>query len=488
MKSQDYEPVIGLEIHAQLLTKSKLFCGCSTQYGNPPNTLTCPVCLGHPGSLPVLNRQAVEMGIKLALSVHSSIHLRSTFARKNYFYPDLPKGYQITQYHSPIASGGYLEIERKGSSKKIGIERINLEEDSGKSIHEGMKDSSLKTYLDFNRSGVPLLEIVGKPEISSPEEAVEFLQLFRLTLQYLKICDGNMEEGSLRCDANLSIRKKNSGQLGTKTELKNLNSFRFLQKALEYETRRQTEQLENEKSVIQETRFWDDKQNKTVPMRSKEEAHDYRYFPEPDLPPLMITEEWIHQIKNTLPETPQEKQHRFSKKYQLPLYDTKVLTSSSSLADYFEQLAEATQNPKQASNWIMREVLQHLKENNMDIGQFPISPKDLGELLILVEKNKVSIRAAKENIFPEMLRSQKKAQQIMEEKGLAQISDESRLRELIHTIIEKNPKPLQQYLNGKTQVLGFFVGQVMKETRGTANPQLVNQILKKVLDRYKNNS
>lgn len=488
MDSQVYEPGIGLEIHAQLLTKSKLFCGCSTQYGNPPNTLTCPVCLGHPGSLPVLNKKAVEMGIKLALSTHSNIHLRSTFARKNYFYPDLPKGYQITQYHSPLASEGYLEIEKSRSSKSIGIERINLEEDSGKSIHEGMRDSSHKTCLDFNRSGVPLLEIVGKPEISSPEEAVEFLQLFRLTLQYLKICDGNMEEGSLRCDANLSIRKKDTGQLGTKTELKNLNSFRFLQKALEYETSRQIKQIEKKNPVVQETRFWDEKQNRTVPMRSKEEAHDYRYFPEPDLPPLVINEEWVHQIEESLPETPQQKRHRFCKEYQLPLYDAKILTSSSRLADYYEQLAEATHNPKQASNWIMREVLQHLKENNIDIDQFRLSPQDLSELILLVEKNKVSIRAAKEKIFPEMIRSQKKASTIMEEKGLSQISDETQLRELIHKVIGKNPKPLQQYLNGKTQVVGFFVGQVMKETRGTANPQLVNQILKKVLDSYKNNS
>lgn len=485
MMSQFYEPIIGLEIHAQLLTKTKLFCGCSTQYGSPQNSLVCPVCFGLPGALPVLNEEAIRMAVKLALVINAKIHTHSVFARKNYFYPDLPKGYQITQFHFPIATEGALEIEVNDINKTIGIERINLEEDAGKSIHEGMEDSSEKTYLDFNRSGVPLLEIVGKPEINSPDEAVEFLQLFRTILQYLEICDGNMEEGSLRCDANLSIRKKGVTELGVKTEIKNLNSFRFLHKALEFETHRQIKLLEDGKAVRHETRLWDSRHSETRPMRSKEEAHDYRYFPEPDLPPLVITEEFIAQMKEALPESPQEKRARLIEEYQIPAYDAKVLTSSRRLADFFEHTARICKNPKQASNWIMREVLQYLKEANTSIDQFPIQAEDLAELILLVEKKETSLRLAKEEIFPEMLQTKKKAREIVKAKGLGQISDEQKIKAIIHQVIENNPTPLKQYLEGKQQVLGFLVGQVMKETKGKANPQLVKKTLTSILNSYK---
>ncbi len=475
-----YEPVIGLEIHAQLLTRTKLFCGCLTRFGDPPNTHTCPVCLGLPGSLPVLNEEAVTYAIKLALAINAKVHLKSSFSRKNYFYPDLPKGYQITQYKEPIASNGYLEIGINGQKKKIGIERINLEEDAGKSIHDGFPDSDQKTYLDFNRCGVPLLEIVGRPEISSPDEAVDFLSLLRTILQYLEICDGNMEEGSLRCDANLSIRKKGEKKLGVKTEIKNLNSFRFLQKALQYEIERQIKILESGQKVIQETRYWDSSKNLTVPMRTKEEAHDYRYFPEPDLPPLIITKDWVEKIKASLPELPHQKVTRFINQYQIPYQDAKILCMDKDLANYFEQTVEFTKLPKTTSNWILSEVLRYLKQLNKDITQFPIKPEELAELILLIEKKEISGKMAKE-ILPEMISAGKKASQIIKEKGLSQITDIEEIRKIAKRVIADNPKSFEQYKQGKTKVFGFFVGQVMKETRGKANPQLVNKILHELL-------
>jgi len=482
MNVNDYEIVIGLEIHAQLLTRSKLFCSCSTAYGQPPNTQTCPVCLGLPGALPVVNQEAVFMAIKFGLAAGATINRFSEFSRKHYFYPDLPKGYQITQYDHPIAQGGSIIFITPEGRKSIGLERINLEEDAGKSIHDGLPDSALRSSLDFNRCGVPLLEIVGRPEIRSPEEAVEFLQALRTLLLYLEICDGNMEEGSLRCDANISVRPKGSDKLGVKTEIKNLNSFRFLQKALEYEARRQAELLSSGRTIRQETRLFDPDENKTIPMRSKEEAHDYRYFPEPDLPPLILEPEMIEAARQSLPELPHEKIERFMSQYHLPLYDAKILTSSRALADYFEKTASACRAPKSASNWIMREVLRYLKEKDQTIENFPVSPELLAELITLVESKKITMAVAKDVIFPEMLIRPRSPQAIMEEKGLLRLSDEEAIKTAIDRVIAKNPGPVNQYLQGKSQVLGFLIGQVMKETRGLADPQLVQSCLKTKLD------
>ncbi len=473
-----YEAVIGLEIHAQLLTKSKLFCGCSTAYGQPPNTQTCPVCLGLPGALPVLNREAVFMALKFALAVGATINQFSEFSRKHYFYPDLPKGYQITQYEHPIAAGGQIIFITAEEKKAIALERMNLEEDAGKSIHDGLPDSDKKSSLDFNRCGVPLLEIVGRPEIRSPEEAVEFLSALRTLLLYLEICDGNMEEGSLRCDANISVRPRGSEQLGVKTEIKNLNSFRFLHKALEYEAHRQVEALERGQVIHQETRLFDPAENKTFPMRSKEEAHDYRYFPEPDLPPLILEREMVEAAKRSLPELPHEKIERLMAAYNLPLYDAKILASSRPLADYFEQAAKACHFPKSVSNWILREVLRVLKERNESITQFPVSPQLLAELVSLIESKKLTMAAAKEIVFPEMLRQPRSPESIVEEKGLSRVFDEMELETIIDRILEKNPGPVNQYKQGKTQVLGFFVGQVRRETRGLADPQLIEALLR----------
>lgn len=482
MKAGDYEIVIGLEIHAQLLTKSKLFCGCSTAYGQPPNTLTCPVCLGLPGALPVLNQAAVFMALKLALAVGAKINLVSEFSRKHYFYPDLPKGYQITQYEHPIAVGGAVTFVSPEGKKQVGLERINIEEDAGKSIHDGLPDSTERTSLDFNRCGVPLLEIVGRPEIHSPEEAVEFLQALRSLLLYLKICDGNMEEGSLRCDANISVRPYDAATMGVKTEIKNLNSFRFLQKALEYEARRQIDILAAGGKVEQETRLFDPAENKTFPMRSKEEAHDYRYFPEPDLPPLVIEPEMVEAARNSLPELPLAKIERFMAEYHLPLSDTKILTISASLADYFEETVAACGNPKAVSNWIRREVLRLLKERNETIDQFPLPPRLLAELINLVETKKITMAVAKDVVLPEMLREPRSPQEIVQEKGLARVTDEAAIETIVDRVLENNSRAVNQYRQGKTQVLGFLIGQVMKEAHGLADPQLVQERLKAKLN------
>jgi aspartyl-tRNA(Asn)/glutamyl-tRNA(Gln) amidotransferase subunit B len=482
MDPQKYETVIGLEIHAQLRTKTKLFCGCSTEFGKTPNSLTCAVCLGLPGALPVLNAEAAAMAVKLALAVHARIRPCSQFSRKNYFYPDLPKGYQITQYRYPLAEDGWLHIDGGGLAKRIGIERINLEEDAGKSIHDGFPDSEEKTSLDFNRSGVPLIEIVGRPDLASPSEAVEFLQTLRTTLQYLDICDGNMEEGSLRCDANISVKKKGSSSMGVKAEIKNLNSFRFLQKALDYEVERQVGEIEAGGTVRQETRLWDATRNRTSPMRSKEEAHDYRYFPEPDLPLLVLDEEFIRRAKASLPELPREKVERLVETFKIPAYDAGLLAQSRGLADYFERTATVSQNPKQASNWIMREVLQYLHEHRIEISQFPVSAERLAGLIRLVDSGALTLTAAKETVFPKMIAVQADASVIVKEEVLGQIVDEEALKKVAREIIAAHPGPLKQYREGKLQVFGFFVGLMMKETKGRANPDLVHEILKKMLE------
>jgi len=482
-----YETVIGLEIHAQLLTKTKLFCRCSTQFGLQPNSQTCPVCLGLPGSLPVINREAVRMAIKLALALQARINLKSIFSRKNYFYPDLPKGYQITQYKLPVAEGGELLIESEGQDKVIHLERLHLEEDAGKSLHEGFPDSAEKTYLDFNRCGVPLIEIVTRPEMNTAGEAVEFVQNLRTLLQYLEICDGNMEEGSLRCDANLSIRLQGSDQPGIKTEVKNINSFRFLARALDYEAKRQIELLERGERIIKETRGWDTASGRTISQRSKEEAHDYRYFPEPDLPPLVISDGWIKEIAAELPELPQTKIERFIRDYGLAADEARILVSSRALADYYEALARDSGTPRQAANWIKREVLQFLKENNLKINDFPLQPASLAELIKLVEAREITMTIAKEQVFPEMLNTGKEARTIIEEKGLKPIAEDNTLLLIINQVIEENPQPVQQYLGGKTQVLGYLLGQVMKATKGQASPEKARSLLQAALDRLTKN-
>ncbi len=480
-----YESVIGLEIHAQLLTMSKLFCGCSTRFGGSPNSQTCPICLGFPGVLPVLNYQAVEYVIKTALALCSNIHTFSRFARKNYFYPDLPKAYQISQYELPFSDGGYLEVDtEEGSKKRIGLIRIHLEEDAGKLVHGGIStefnDDFDSSFVDFNRTGVPLLEIVTEPQINTPEEARKFLQNLKTILQYLKVCDGNMEEGSLRCDANVSVKLIGQTKLGVKTEIKNMNSFRNVQRAIEYEIKRQIINIEKGKQITQQTRLWDADKGITYPMRSKEEAHDYRYFPDPDLLPLYINTEWRDKVAETLPELPENKKGRFIKQYNLPLYDAEVLTSSAELAGYFEECWGFIDNPnispKIVSNWIMVELLKELNRGNLDIISSPLKAKDLAGLLKMLEEGKISGKIAK-NVFAKMYETGKTAEQIINEENLIQITDRSAIDKVIEKVLNENPGPVLDYKRGKKQALGFLVGQVMRISKGKANPKIVNQLL-----------
>tara|TARA_B100000959_G_scaffold262992_1_gene301917 strand:- start:495 stop:1928 length:1434 start_codon:yes stop_codon:yes gene_type:complete len=475
-----YETVIGLEVHAQLKTKSKIFCFCSTQFGSKPNENTCPVCLGMPGVLPVLNREVVAYTIKMGLSADCSIVSFCRFARKNYFYPDLPKGYQISQYELPLCQNGNVTINLNGNTKKIGITRIHMEEDAGKLIHGenlGQPDSS---YVDFNRTGIPLMEIVSEPDIRSSEEAREYLLKLKAILEYLDICDCNMEEGSLRCDANISLRSKGEKKLGTKTELKNMNSFRNVQKAIEYEIKRQTHILDNDEKVIQQTRLWDTVKNETIPMRTKEEAHDYRYFPDPDLVPIVVNNEWIEKIRKDLPELPDEKRKRFVKQYKIPEYDAGVLTSSRPLADYYEQCVEMFPHPKTTSNWIMSDILRVLKRDDKEIMDCPVTPKHLTDMLKMIENRTISSKIAK-TVFEEMYSSGIPPVEIVKKKGLVQISNEDSILKIIQEVLSKNQVEVEAYRNGKTKLLGFFVGQVMKETQGKANPALVNKLLKENL-------
>ncbi len=473
-----FEAVIGLEVHAQLLTQSKIFCSCSTAFGAAPNSHVCPVCMGLPGSLPVLNKRVVEFAIKLALATKADINPVAVFARKNYFYPDLPKGYQISQYDLPIATGGYLEIEVEGQTKRIGLVRIHMEEDAGKLIHDEHRPISL---VDFNRTGVPLLEIVSQPDIRSPEEAVAYLKKLRSILRYLEICDGNMEEGSLRCDANISLRPVGSETFGTKVELKNMNSFKHVQRALEYEIRRQTALYLEGKEVVQETRLFDVARGVTVSMRGKEEAHDYRYFPDPDLVPVEIDRAWIEEIEKILPELPDVKKARFIKEYNLPAYDAEIITSSKYLAEFFEACCKLLNKPKMISNWIMTEVLRELNREGKEINETKLTPELVTELLKLVDENVISSTVAKQ-IFPEVYATGRRPSEIVEERGLKQESDEEALLAICQKVVEAHPKEVEKYRSGKKGVIGFFVGQVMRETRGKANPKIVNQLLTKLLE------
>ena len=473
----EFETVIGLEVHAQLLTDTKIFCGCSTKFGGAPNSHTCPVCLGMPGVLPVLNKKVVEFAMKMSLATNCEINKSCSFARKNYFYPDLPKGYQISQFAYPLSEHGYVFLDVDGAQKKIGLTRIHMEEDAGKLMHD---EHNPVSYVDLNRAGVPLIEIVSEPDMRSPAEAADYLKRLHEILVYLEICDGNMEEGSFRCDANVSIRPQGQKEFGTRTELKNMNSFRNVQRALEYEIKRQQYLLESGGKVVQETRLWDDAQGASISMRSKEEAHDYRYFPDPDLVPILVDDAWVERIRKELPELPLAKRERFLKDYQIPEYDAGVLTADKALAQYYEDVVKLCDKPKQASNWVMGDVLRFLNEDKLDIRQCPITAKDLADMIKLIEAGTISGKMAKD-IITDMYKTGKPPQKIIEEKGLVQITDEGELAKTITAIIEANPAQLADYRGGKGKLFGFFVGQVMKATQGKANPQLVNDMLKKML-------
>jgi aspartyl-tRNA(Asn)/glutamyl-tRNA(Gln) amidotransferase subunit B len=474
----EFQPVIGLEVHAQLKTKTKIFCACSTSFGAPPNTHTCPVCLGMPGVLPVLNKKVVDYTLRMALATNCTITRESRFARKNYFYPDLPKGYQISQYELPIAEHGYIDIEVNGGLQRIGITRIHMEEDAGKLGHDPDRPVSM---VDFNRTGIPLMEIVSEPDIRTAQEAGAYLRQLRSIVRYLGICDGNLEEGSFRCDANVSIRPRGQEKLGTRTELKNLNSFKHVEKALVYEISRQKEVLLDGGQIAQETRLWDPVKNKTTSMRGKEEAHDYRYFPDPDLLPLVIDSEWIQSIEKNLPELPDQRKKRFMEQFDLPSYDAGLLTSDRELADYFEACVDRFPQPKPVSNWLMGPLLGLLNARDQSIAELPVSPENLARLLALIDKGVISGKIAK-TVFDDMALTGKPAEQIVEEKSLVQISDTAAIDDVVAEIISNNPKEVEAYKSGKTKLMGFFVGQVMKETRGKANPKLVNELLKKKLE------
>jgi aspartyl-tRNA(Asn)/glutamyl-tRNA(Gln) amidotransferase subunit B len=475
-----YEAVIGLEVHAQLLTKTKIFCGCSTQFGDAPNANTCPVCLGLPGALPVLNKRAVELAMRAALALNCTVHEHSRFARKNYFYPDLPKGYQISQYELPLATSGHIEIEVGSAKKRIGITRLHLEEDAAKNLHEGFKDSATKGYVDYNRCGSPLSEIVSEPDMRAPQEAYAYLTTLRQILLYTGVSDCNMEEGSLRCDANVSVRLRGAPQFGTKVEVKNLNSFRFLQKALEYEIERHIGVIESGGKISQETRLWNQAESYTVSMRSKEKAHDYRYFPEPDLLPVHVRATWRDAVNNALPELPEAKRLRFVTDYGITAYDADVLTGAQDLADYFEATVKVGAPGKAAANWMQTELLRRLNDSGKEIAASPVSTASLAELIQLIETAKITGAVGKK-VFAKMFETGRGAAEIVEAEGLgAQVSSDT-LEQIAREVIGKNPENVAKFKSGNEGVFKFFVGQVIKATRGQANPQLVNEILKKLL-------
>lgn len=468
------EPVIGLEVHAQLKTETKIFCNCSTRFGNSPNANTCPVCTGMPGVLPVLNKKAVSFAIRSALATQCRIARESRFDRKNYFYPDLPKGYQISQYAAPIAEHGFLDIETEAGIKRIGITRIHMEEDAGKLVHDPDRGISM---VDLNRAGVPLIEIVSEPDIRSAAQAGAYLRKLHTILKYIDVCDGNMEEGSFRCDANISLRPAGQAEFGTRTELKNLNSFRNVEKAIEYEIQRQTYVLEDGQPIIQETRLWDPSRNQTVSMRGKEEAHDYRYFPDPDLVPLIVDTDWIDRTRAELPELPDARKERFINEYQLSEYDAQVLTASIELADYFEKTIKPLSDIKQAANWIMTALLGMINQKGVSIVESPVPPEAFSKLLKMLEDKKINATAAK-TVFEKMAGTQKAPEQIVKDMGLEQVSDPHELENQVTLVIEENPEEVAAYRSGKDKLFSFFMGQVMKKTRGKADPKVVTQILK----------
>ena len=478
----NYEPNIGLEVHAQMLTESKIFCGCSTRFGDEPNQNTCPVCMGFPGVLPVLNKKVVEFAIRAGIATHCEIARTSRWARKNYFYPDLPKGYQISQYELPLCTNGYIDIEVDGREKRVRLTRIHMEEDAGKNIHDQRSNHSL---VDLNRAGVPLVEIVSEPDVTCAEDAGRYLRSLRAILQYLEVCDGNMEEGSFRCDANVSIRPKGSKELGTKAEVKNMNSFKAVEKALEYEIRRQEQVLSEGGRVVQETRLWDADREVTRSMRSKEHAHDYRYFPDPDLLPLVIDESWIKKISENMPELPEARKNRFMADYGLPNYDAELLTSRKDVADYYEAAVKVHSNPKAISNWIVGDLFRVIKERKLDerlrMTSWPVRAEHMGEMVRMIDQGKISGKIAK-TLFEEMLDKQVSPEKLVKEKGLEQVSDLGSIEKDVDQVLAAHSQQVADYRAGKDKVFGFLVGQVMKSTKGKANPKIVNEILRKKIE------
>lgn len=476
-----YETVIGLEVHVQLSTNTKIFCGCSTEFGADANTQVCPVCLGMPGVLPVLNKEVVERGIKAGLSIGCKIQKKNVFARKNYFYPDLPKGYQISQFDLPICLNGEINIIKEdGTSKTLGVTRIHMEEDAGKSVHGDAVGSASSSYVNLNRACVPLLEIVSEPDMRSAEEAKLYLQKLKLILEYLEISDCNMEEGSFRCDANVSIRPVGQEELGTRAEVKNMNSFKNVQKAIEYEVKRQAKLIDGGGSVVQETRLWDANKGITSSMRGKENAHDYRYFPDPDLVPVIIDDEWIDEVRNTLPELPQAKKDRFLEKYGIPENDVDVIVSNKYYAKFYEEIVKTHNNPKSAANWLMSDILRVLNEKSCDISNIGITPVQVAEIIKLIDGGKISSKIAK-TVFDEVVKTGKNPAEVVEDKGLVQISDSSEIEKAVQDVINANPDEVARYKGGDKKLQGFFVGQVMRATKGKANPKIVNELLAKLI-------